>query len=128
VVAEARTFVDVEGPLREYVRDQVASVNRRVFFEVNPKVPATLAQVIIQRIAGRDESCLIQFDVWAASKAAAAEIAAELATALEALAHFTAAGAIVHGATVESVRWQPDPESNAPRYIVEATVTATAHI
>ena len=128
MVAEARTFVDVEGPLREYVRDEVASVNRRVFFEVNPKVPATLAQVIIQRIAGRDESCLVQFDVWAASKAAASALASELATALEALAHFIEGGVLLHGATVESIRWQPDPESNAPRYIVEATVTATAHI
>lgn len=122
--AEAATWVDVEGAVRAWAREQLPGLDGRVFFGVNNAVPDP--QVVLHRVAGTDADCLIQFDVWAASKAQAASIAAALATAADALSRFTADGVLLHGALVESVRWQPDEESDAPRYVVEVTFTATA--
>lgn len=124
MVAEARTWVDVEAAVREWARDVVSSVDRRVFFGFNNKVE--MPQVVLFRIAGPDDRCLIQFDAWAQGKAQAATVAAELATAADELSRYVHDGVLLHGARVEGVRWQPDEESDTPRYIVEVTFTATA--
>lgn len=122
--AEAVTWVDVEGAVRAWAQAQALGVGDRVFFGVNNAVPDP--QVVLHRVAGTDGNCLIQFDVCAATKPAAAGIATALATAADALSRFTADGVLLHGALVESVRWQPDEESDTPRYVVEVTFTATA--
>ena len=122
--AEAAVWVDVEGAVREWAREQALGVGERVFFGTNNAT--TDPQVILHRVAGTDGDCLIQFDVWAATKSAAAATAAALATAADALSRFTADGVLLHGAVVESVRWQPDEESDTPRYVVEVTFTASA--
>lgn len=122
MVAESRVWVDVESAVREWARDNVASVSRRVFFGANNK--AAMPQIVLFRVAGPDDRCLIQFDVWAAGKAQAAAIAAELCTAADSLSHFVESGVMLKGALVESSRWQPDEESDHPRYVVEVTFSA----
>ena len=124
MVAEARVHVDVEAAVREWARGAVASVQRRVFFGPNNSAP--FPQIVLFRIAGPDDRCLIQFDVWAESKAQAAAVAAELQTAADQLSRYAHGGVLLHGALVEGARWQPAEESDQPRYIVDLTVFATA--
>jgi hypothetical protein len=127
VIAEPRTWVDVESAVREWVRDNVTAVNRRAFFGTNDK--AGKPQIVLFRVAGPDDACLIQFDVRGSSKAETATAAAELATAADALARYAHEGVVLHGAVVDSVRWLPDedlPVGDSARYIVDITFTATA--
>jgi hypothetical protein len=127
VIAEPRTWVDVEAAVREWARDAVSAVNRRVFFGANNA--AARPQIVLFRVAGPDDLCLIQFDVRAASKEAAASAAAELATAADGLSRFSYNGVLLLGATVDSIRWLPDeemPVKDSARYIVEVTFTAIA--
>lgn len=129
MVAEAVTWVDVEAALREWARDFCTLVNRRVFFGSNgdPKTePALFPQIVLFRIAGPDDRALIQFEAWAATKAQAAAVAAELATAADAMSRYVHNGTLLHGASVDGVRWLPDEASDVPRYIVDVTVFATA--
>jgi hypothetical protein len=124
MVAEAAVWVDVEAAVRAWARDNVASVNRRVFFGANNRV--AFPQIVLTRIGGPDDACLIQFDCWGATKEDSATVAADLATEADALARYTEDGTVLHGAAVEAIRWSPDPESDQPRHIVDVTFTATA--
>lgn len=124
MVAEPRTWVDVEAAVRTWARANVPLAGTRVFFGFSNDAP--LPQIALFRVGGTDDNCLIQFDVWAATKAQAAQAAAQLCTAADNLSHYVSGGVLLHGALVESARWQPDEESNAPRYIVDVTFFATA--
>src|ERR1051326_9081882 len=124
MVAEPRTWVDVEGAVREWARDNVDEVSRRVFFGYNEA--AALPQIVLFRIGGPDDRCLIQFDVWGKPKAQAASVAAKLATAADELSRYVTEGVILHGSVVESVRWQPDEERDTRRYVGDVMSTATA--
>ena len=129
MVAEPRVWVDVEGAVRAWARAAVSSVDGRVFFGWNED--AAHPQVSLSRVAGPDDRCLVQFDVWAAKsqgKAQAASTAAELCTAADALSRYEHEGVLLHGARVLGSRWQPDFESGAPRYIVEVVFFATATV
>lgn len=122
--AEPRTWVDVESAVREWVRDSVPAIARRGFFGVNNSAP--FPQIVLRRIGGPDDACLIRFDVWATSKAEAASVAAELATAADALASYTHASALLHAASVDQSRWLPDVDSDQPRYVVDVTFVASS--
>ena len=124
MVAEPRTWVDAESAVRAWAREALPALDDRVFFGVSND--AAMPQIVLTRIAGPDDRCLIQFDVWAETKAAAAAIATELATAADALSRYTHETTLLLGARVESVRWQPDAESDTPRYVVDVTFTASA--
>jgi hypothetical protein len=124
MVAEARTWVDVEGAVRAWARDEVASVNRRVFYGANNQ--AAMPQIVLFRIGGPDDQCLIQFDVWAKTKDQAAAAAAELCTAADDLSRYVAGNVLLTGAVVDGSRWQPDEDDDIPRYIVEITFSAWA--
>lgn len=126
MVAEARTWVDVEGAVRSWAREAMTGLSGRVFFGVPDQT--TFPLVTLQRIAGPDDDVLIQFDVWAAKKAAAASTAADLASAVDALGRYATADVLLLGAAVLGVRWEPDVESDQPRYIVEATFTAVSAV
>ena len=120
---EARTAVDVEAAVRQWCR----TLDFTAFFGTNNN--GDFPQVIIQRIAGPDDDCLIQFDVWAdegAGKKQAADEAARLATELTGLSGFDHDGTRLHDASWTSTRWLPDEASDRPRYIVEAIFFATA--
>ena len=124
MVAEPRTWVDVESAVRAWAREALSALDGRVFFGASND--AGMPQVVLSRITGPDDRCLIQFDAWAETKAAAAALAAEMATAADALGRYAHEDTVLLGARVESVRWQPDAESDTPRYVVEATFTASA--
>lgn len=129
---EARTAVDVEGAVVAWCK----SLAFTAFFGTNNN--GAFPQVVVQRIAGTDNDALIQFDVWAAprrtdgsippdgSKKAAADEASRLATEITSLSSYSSGGARLHDATWLGTRWLPDPTSDRPRYIVEATFFATA--
>ena len=119
--AEPYEAVDVERAVRAWAR-QVLSVP--VFFGVNQSSP--FPQVVLFRFGGTDESALFQFDVWGGTKQQAADIAADFATALVGLNRFVHDGVLLHGASWTSTRWMPDQEDDTPRYVVEASITATA--
>ena len=124
MVAEAVVWVDVESAVRAWARDVVSLAARRVFFGANNNVDGS--QIVLQRIGGPDDQCLIQFDCWAADKSTAAALAAELATEADALTRFTFGDVMLHTALVESSRWLPDPESDMPRYVVDVTFAASS--
>lgn len=122
--AEPRTWVDVESAVRVWARSVLPVLEERVFFGFSND--ASLPQVVLTRITGPDDRCLVQFDCWAATKAEATTLAADLATAIDALARYVDDETVLHGARIEGVRWQPDQESDTPRYVVEATFTASS--
>lgn len=129
MIAEPRVMVDVEIAVREWARDVVTSVDRRVFLGIN--VNAQFPQLVLTRIGGPDDACLIQFDVWGAKgqRPETAALAAELATAAEALARYRHEGVVLHDARFDSTQWLPDDTDATkpiPRYIVEVTFMATA--
>lgn len=124
MVAEPRTWVDVESALRAWVRQALPSLDGRAFFGFSND--ATLPQVVLTRISGPDDRCLVQFDCWADTKAESAQLAADLATAIDALARYVDGETVLHGARIDGIRWQPDQESDTPRYVVEATFTASS--
>ena len=122
---EAKTWVDVESAVREWARDANTAALRRVFFEVNND--AAFPQVRVQRVAGPDLDCLVTLHCYGSHKAAAASLAAEVATAADALGRYEHGGVLLHGARVEQIRPVPDPEQPAKgRYVVDVTFTASA--
>ena len=122
---EAKTWVDVEGAVREWARDAATSAVRRVFFEVNDAAP--FPQIRVQRVAGPDQDCLVTLHCYGDYKATAASLAAEVATAADALGRYTHDGVLLHGARVEQIRPVPDPEQPAKgRYVVDVTFFASA--
>lgn len=128
MIAEARPWVDVEAAAREWTRDFMPSVNRRVFF--GPSNEAALPQIVLFRIAGTDDECLIQFEVWDNFKRPAIAVAMDLATQIDLLSRYVyrptnGPAVLLHGARVLDMRWLPDTEGATPRYVVEAVITAT---
>lgn len=133
MVAEPRIYVDVEAAVRAWAREAVASIPNvyqqgRVFFGANPALANQGAtQIVLERISGPDDECLIQFDVWSgkSKRASAATTAAALATAADALGRYVHGSTLLLGARVENPgRWLPDEASDMPRYVVEVTFVA----
>lgn len=122
MVAEPRKWVDVESAIQAWARAVVTGADSRVFFGADNR--AAMPQIVLFRIGGPDDQALIQFDVWADTKAQAATLAAELCTVADNLSRYEHEGTLLKGAVVEGSSWQPDEESNKPRYIVQATFSA----
>lgn len=118
MVAETHTAVDVEKAVRHWARAQGFTA----FFGATDNMP----QVVIQRVGGTDEQARIQFDCWADYKAPAASLAADLASALTGLSSYDHDGVRLHGADWQATRWLPDPESDTPRYVVDAVIFTTS--
>ena len=124
MVAEAKLWGDVEATVRSWARSVMTEVNGRVFFGANNQ--AAMPQIVLFRVSGPDDQVLIQFDVWATTKAQAAQLAAALATAADGVHGYDSDGVVLKAATVEGSSWQPDEESNTARYIVQVTFAAWA--
>jgi hypothetical protein len=93
-------------------------------------VPALIAWQVTGGPAPRkdlpEQQVRMQFDCWGLSRLQAGEIARTLIGELEDCAR--TGGAIVSGvylgsAVTQSMRWLPDPDSDTPRYIVDALIT-----
>lgn len=119
MVAEQIDGVPVDRTVRAWLRDVL---DVPVFFGVNND--ADFPQVVVMRIDGPDDAARFQFDVWGGSKDAAEDTAVALAGVLSA-ARFEAEGGRLLSADHLATRWFPDPETDRPRYIVEALATVT---
>lgn len=124
MTSPAATFTDADGAVREWARDSVPSVSRRVFFGVNNDAP--FPQIRVWRLPSIDESALYQFDIWGTTLASAQAVAIELANAAGQLARYTHGDTTLKGADVERKYPQPDPESDRPRVVVDVTFAAYA--
>lgn len=95
---------------------------------------APIPAVIAFQVSGGPESSkdipeqrtLIQFDCWGKTRQQAGDIARLLMSELEWLGR--TGGKIIGGvylgtATVNNMRWLPEPDSDTPRYIVDALIT-----
>lgn len=125
--AEPFTPVDVEGAVREWARDNIPGIGRRAYFAPDPR--GEWPQLVLFRIRGPDEACMIQFDIHTNSvhgKAVAEGIRRELIAAIHAVVNYRHNNTVLKGASVWDERWLPDLESGAARYVVEAYFTATA--
>lgn len=118
MVAETHTAVDVEKAARQWARDQ----GFQAWFGATGRRP----EVVLTRVGGTDEQARIQFDCWSDTKAGAATLAADLATALTGLTGYDHDGIRLHGASWEGTRWLPDDVSDTPRYILDAIIFTTA--
>lgn len=123
MVAEAAVFAPVTSAVKQWAQ-QATGVSVYRGFQDSEALP----QIRASRFGGPDEAALFQFDVLGAKGQAVAveQLAALLATRLDALAGFVAEGVRLHGARVDDIRWAPDSTTDRPRFIVSAVVTATA--
>ena len=120
MVAEPYKAVDVDTAVRAWLR---AVLNVPVFFGVNND--GDFPQIVVMRISGPDSQARFQFDVWGGTRDQAAATAADLASELS-RCRFDTTDVRLHGASWETTRWFPDPETDRPRFIVEALISATA--
>jgi hypothetical protein len=73
-----------------------------------------------------EQTARIQFDCWGLTRAQAGDIARTLIAELEWCAK--SGGRIISGvylgvAVTQSMRWLPEPDSDTPRYVVDALIT-----
>lgn len=71
-------------------------------------------------------SARLQFDAWGRTRDQAGTVARTLVAELESLARtgfYTDGSNNILSAEVLSMRWLPDPDSDTPRYIVDALIT-----
>jgi hypothetical protein len=122
MVAEARTAVDVDAAVRDWLR---TVVDVPVFYGVNNDAP--FPQIAIMRMGGVDEAARYQIDVWGGTRNEAAQTASDVGTALSDCRH-DFDNVRLHAATWQLTRWFPDQESDTPRFIVEAVFTAYANV
>lgn len=129
-----KTFADVEGALRTWLRTQseiTSLVGSRVFFGYPDSTQTPL--ITISRVGGSPqtgeaplEDALVQFDCWGGikNKAQAAQVMTALLGVLESMTPRDLDSSTKgYGASVESVFWSPDPTNDQARYVVTATVT-----
>lgn len=73
-----------------------------------------------------EQQVRIQFDCWGLSRLQAGDIARALLNELENLAQNGGdiiSGVYLGAAVTSNMRWLPDPDSDTPRYIVDALIT-----
>jgi hypothetical protein len=132
-----RLFVDVEGPIRTWIRAQGTPASGRAWFGT-PKgaIPTqpwiTMHLVNDVPVPGGQaplSQALVQFDCYAPLKSDAAALGAAVVTAAESLLAGTLLDSTLRceAATVRRRQWMPDPAQNLPRYSldVEFLVCAT---
>jgi hypothetical protein len=133
-------YADVENLVKQWLATtSVAPLVTRtvdsglsIFLAMPPSAP--LPAVVLYRVAGApspgkdlpEEATRLSFDCWGRSRAEAGAIARALMAELETLARvggYDSGDARLAAAEVINVVWLPDPESDTPRYVVDATVT-----
>jgi hypothetical protein len=122
-------FPDVEYASRTWLRAINTSAEGRVYFG-NPDHDPPGPWVTLARVGGGPliseapaDAARVRFDCWAATKFAAYQLAAEVASALFTLTAGTAMGPFVACASeLHTVLWAPDPTDNTARYVVDGTL------
>lgn len=137
-MSNARTFVDVEGPLRDYLRtvsSLTTLVGQRIFLGI-PSGGTTLPFIQLSRVGGGPDALTpldhaeISFSCWGADKQEAGDLSAALVSVLESMVAGTEleSGLKCGGASVLLWLWSPDTSTDKPgaRYIVDARLTVKA--
>jgi len=101
-------------------------------FNAMPKGAPLPAVVLYQASGGPsarkdlpEQAARIRFDCWAATRAAASDIALQICAELDHLQRSVGPivdGVYLGGVSTPTMRWLPDPDSDTPRYIVDALV------
>ncbi len=133
------TFSDVESLAKAWLITTPAGAlvaraggGHNVFMAMPTSAP--LPAIVLGRIGGAPPSrsdtpidrARISFDCWATTRAAANAIAYATAAACTNLAEeggYTAGSARLLTAELLALLWLPDPESDTPRYVVDALFT-----
>lgn len=126
------TFVDVERPIRDWVRDQnLDDIGERVFVGLPtgatfPAISMTLVDGGVLPGDAPVADCLVQFSVWSDSpqgRSTVQPIAWALVALLQATNHASLDGLVLLGARVITgpvPRFDPD---GTPRYVIDAAMT-----
>lgn len=98
---------------------------------------APIPAVVLQQVSGGpsalkdlpEQQVRIQFDCWGTTRTEASNIAQTLSSELDQLARTV--GPVINGVylgatSVPQTRWLPDPDSDTPRYIVDALIVTVA--
>ena len=122
-------YPDVEGAVREWLREAVPAVGRRVFFG-HPD-GSSLPYLTVSRIGGAPRGAVdearLSVHSWGSTKNSAADVARRVAAAVEGLSMTVIApGVLAHGGTVDSFLWLPAGSAGDPRYVVDVTILASA--
>lgn len=137
-MSNARTFVDMEGALRDYLKTVPALsalVGSRVFLGI-PSGGTSLPFIQLSRVGGGPDvltpldNAEISFSCWGAKKEEAANVSAALVSVLESMTAGTEleSGLKCGGASVLLWLWSPDTSTDKPgaRYLVDARITVKA--
>lgn len=136
-----KTYPDVEGALRTWFRavtDITTLVDGRTFFAIpqNTQWPLIVVSLIgggPQRAEPPVLQALVQIDCWGPPRAdgkAQKDVAAAVMTKVVSVLESLASGVDLDestqalGASVQSVIWLPDPDTNQARYVVTAEISA----
>lgn len=105
-------------------------------FNAMPKTTTLPAVALFQVTGGPtplkdlpEQQVRIQFDCWATTRSEARSIALQIASELDNIQRN--GGVVIDGVylaatSVPTLRWLPDPDSDTPRYIVDALITTVA--
>lgn len=137
------TYPDVEGAVRALLRADTgvaALVGQRVFFGVPKNAKADdFPLVTVARVGGSQEpgptpvdNALVQVECWGTftaggngDKAAATALLNAVRSALDVTQPVTpTTGQTILGADSGTVVWLPDPDTDRPRYVLTAEVSA----
>lgn len=130
-----RTFVDLEGPLRDWLIS-TGIVGSRAYINSPSPPPASpwISFFLVTAVpdAGShvpSEAQLVQFDCYGRIRKEVAAVAAALASAIESIPSGFEFDETVRcrGAVVSRRSWFPDPATGAPRYSVDGSFFVYAH-
>lgn len=122
-------YVDAEGAVKAWVRATVSAFGSRVFLGL-PEGGAAYPCATVNRIGGAPQpgdtpidDAAISLSVWGSSRGMAESATRDLIGAIASINGGTTmtTGVICGGARVNLVLWQPDPDDDTPRYIVDGT-------
>lgn len=126
---------DVEGALRTWLRTQTdltALVSQRIFLGI-PKDTVLYPFVTLSRVGGGDDGSdnpmdlpVVSFQVWASNRTSAELTTRTLRGVLRELRSTLIDTGVRCSHIATQSFFQPDPESNKPRYIVSAQLAVIA--
>lgn len=134
-------YADVENLVKTWAltTDVAPLVARPGGYNIYLAMPAAspMPSVVLSRVGGGprarkdlpEEVSRISFSCWANTRAEAGVISRTLCAELETLARtggYINAGTVLAAGDVVSMIWLPDPDSDKPRYIVDALVTTVS--
>jgi hypothetical protein len=131
------TFAPTEVTVAEWLATTtVAPLVSSAIFNAMPKGAPLPAVVLFQVTGGPavakdlpEQQARIQFDCWAAKRSEARNVALQLASELDNLQReggVVVSGVYLAATSVPTIRWLPDPDSDTPRYILDALITTVA--